>query len=146
MSWRDIMGGAPGPMEKHTQNSRRSPNFEDIEYGSAAKKILESAPAKTAYPEVGSIGELLIILTLAIHASRIQPRLARATGRRTSIEDGLAVAKCMDTLDAFAKAASSRPELLSHARAQVDQAAGLIRQWNFYQAYRVLDELRRLAA
>jgi hypothetical protein len=56
---------------------------------------------------------LLTILTLAIHATRRHPRPAGATGRRTNIEDGLTVAKCMDCLDALA--GITRPDLLRQA-------------------------------
>jgi hypothetical protein len=147
MNWRDIMGigaSTPGWHDQNDQKPSHSPNFGHIGHGSPSLSALEPPP-KASPSAGGGIDELLITLTLAIHATRTQPRPARATGRRTSIEDALVIVKCMDVLDALAKVASSRTELMTHARALVEQAAGSIREWNFYQAYRVLDELRRFA-
>jgi outer membrane PBP1 activator LpoA protein len=109
--------------------------------------VQQAPPSKLSKEEHASesIDALLITLTLAIHDTRRVSRPAWATGRRTTIEDGLAVAKSMDCLDALAKAAASHPELLNQARNLVDAASVLIREWKFDQAHQLLDELGRLA-
>jgi hypothetical protein len=56
-----------------------------------------------------TIDALLIALTLAVHATRTHPRPALATGRRTSIEDGLTIAKCMDCVDVLARQQTPGP-------------------------------------
>jgi hypothetical protein len=51
----------------------------------------------------------------------------------------------MDAVDAVARAAASYPVLLAEAGDLVGAAAGLIRDWKFAQAYKLLDQLRQLA-
>lgn len=116
------------------------------DHGDSAGDVSNSAGEKDYLAKVAKVAkvlssfdDLLVILTLAIHDTRVCVRPPTANGRRTSAEDGLAVARCMDVLDALSK--TEHPDL-AYARRVVTEAALLIRQWNFFAAYRALDRLR----
>ena len=79
---------------------------------------------------------LLMTWVKAVGASRAYPRV----GRRSLIEDGPAIARCLDTLDGLARLNDT--ELWAQARSAFDRAAGLIRERQFQKAYQVLEELR----
>jgi hypothetical protein len=85
--------------------------------------------------------QMLTTWVHAVYGSRTYPH---PTGRRSSIEDGLAIARALDTLDALA-AADHDTNLWFTAPLTFKQAADLIRQRQFYRAYEVLDGLSRLA-